>query len=242
MNRRRIMRWRFRKLDWGYAIGELVIVVVGGLIALATDAWNDDRLARLEEAELVERLITDLERDAERLEFGLGLLTGKTESLDRIHASLVVAEVEPSDPAAFLEDVIEGAQYGWNQGRARRVTFDELLGSGRFGLIRDPELRVAIAEYYALDESVHDRINERETDYPHLSYRLVPRENEFDLQPGLARGEIQRLVAGVFASPLRGHVIAEINLARFMRLRLAALRAEGLRLIERLQTHLEAKV
>ncbi len=236
------MHWRFLKLDWGYALGELVIVVVGVLIALATDAWNDDRLARLEEAELVARLINDLERDVDRLEYGLGLLTGKSESLDRVYATLVEGELEPSDPAAFLDDVIDGAQYGWNQVSSRRVTFDEWLGSGKFGLIRDPKLRVGIAEYYALDESVRARINERETDYPHLSYRLVPRENEFDLQPGLPVEEIQRLVAGVFASPLRDHVIAEINLARFMRLRLAALRAEGLRLNERLHAHLGAKL
>ncbi len=43
------MQWRFLRLGWGYAIGELIIVVAGVLIALATDAWNDDRLNRLEE-------------------------------------------------------------------------------------------------------------------------------------------------------------------------------------------------
>ena len=105
------MQWRFLRLGWGYAIGELIIVVAGVLIALATDAWNDDRLNRLEEAELVERLISDLERDARRIEFGLGLLVGKTESLDRVYTALM-ADVEPVDPAAFLADVVEGAQYG----------------------------------------------------------------------------------------------------------------------------------
>ena len=233
------MRWRFLGLGWGYAIGEFVIVVAGVLIALAMDGWNDDRLNRFEEAELVERLISDLERDARHIDRGLGLLAGKTESLDRVEATLA-AEVEPDDPAGFLGDVVEGAQYGWNQATARRVTFDELLGTGKFGLITDRDLRVGIAEYYALDDSVHDRIDERETRYPHLSYQLVPRANEFDLQQNLSDDEIRRLVAGVFASPLRHHVIAEINLARFMRERLVALQTEGRQLIEQLQTHLDS--
>ena len=139
------------------------------------------------------------------------------------------------DPA----DVIEGAQYGWNQSTARRVTFDELLGTGKFGLIRDRDLRVGIAEYYALDDSVHSRIDERETRYPHLSYQLVPRDDEFDLQRELSEDQIRLLVAGVFASQLQDHVIAETNLARFMRERLGALQTEGRQLIERLQTYLD---
>ena len=233
------MRLRFLKLDWGYAIAELIIVVAGVLIALAADSWNDDRLNRLEEAELVERLISDLERDIRSIDRGLGLLARKTESLDRVYATLVVADVEPDDPAGFLDDVIEGAQYGWNQSTARRVTFDELLGTGKFGLIRDRDLRVRIAEYYALDDSVHSRIDERETRYPHLSYQLVPRDDEFDLQRELSEDQIRLLVAGVFASQLQDHVIAETNLARFMRERLGALQTEGRQLIERLQTYLD---
>ncbi len=233
------MRWRFLRLDWGYAIGEFIIVVAGVLIALAVDGWNDDRVNRLQEAELVERLISDLERDARTIEVGLGLLAGKIESLDRVYATLV-AEVEPDDPAGFLGDVIGGAQYGWSQATARRVTFDELLGTGKFGLITDRDLRVGIAEYYALDDSVHDRIDERETRYPTLSYQLVPRDDEFELQRELSDAEIRRLVAAVFASQLRDHVIAETNLARFMRERFGALHTAGRQLSERLQTYLDS--
>ncbi len=54
------MRWRLRKLDWPYAIGELIIVVAGVLIALAVDQWNSDRMARVEEGEIIEQLISSL--------------------------------------------------------------------------------------------------------------------------------------------------------------------------------------
>ena len=36
------MLWRKFKLDWQYALGELVIVTLGVLVALAINQWNDD--------------------------------------------------------------------------------------------------------------------------------------------------------------------------------------------------------
>ncbi len=42
------MLWRKFKLEWSYAVGELLIVVAGVLVALAIDQWNDQRLERQE--------------------------------------------------------------------------------------------------------------------------------------------------------------------------------------------------
>ena len=231
------MRWRLLKLDWAYAIGELIIVIVGVLVALAIDQWNDDRLDRAEEVSIVERLLSDVERDLVGFERGLSVVARKVDSLDRVYPVLAASDSEPDDPVRFLGDVINGANYGWNQHIARRVTFDALLGSGKFGLIRAADLRVTIAEYYALDDSVHNRIDERETRYPHVSYQLVPRVNEFELEPNLSEDELQRLVAGVLASSLRDHVIAEMNFARFTHERFIALQTACRGLIERLQTY-----
>ncbi len=87
---------------------------------------------------------------------------------------------------------------------------------GGFGLIRDAELRVAISDYYELHAGTQRRIDGRETEYPSLSYRLVPRDNEFELAPDLSEAQLERLVSGVFESVLREHVISEINLAGFI--------------------------
>ena len=46
--------------------------------------------------------------------------------MDRVYATLV-AEVEPDDPAGFLGDVIEGAQFGWNQPTALSPEFVALV-------------------------------------------------------------------------------------------------------------------
>ena len=49
-----IVFWRKFKLDWSYAIGELFIVTIGVLVALAIGEWNNERMERAEEFEVRE--------------------------------------------------------------------------------------------------------------------------------------------------------------------------------------------
>ena len=144
------MQWRFLKLNWPYAVGELLIVTMGVLIALAINEWNSDRLERAEEVLIVERLVSDLQSDLRGYQRGLEFLPRKEESLRRLHSVLMSADSMPRDLTRFLQDVIHGSNYGWNQYRASRTTFDELLGSGKLGLIRSADVRTAIGEYYEL--------------------------------------------------------------------------------------------
>ena len=120
---------------------------------------------------------------------------------------------------------------------AQRITFDELLGSGVFGLIRDAGLRVAISDYYELDDGTQRRIDERETEYPSISYRLVPRYNEFELEPDLSEAQRERLVSAIFASVLREHIIPEINLSRFIGQTFEVLRQAAFDLLSELETY-----
>lgn len=219
------MKWRKLKLDWSYAVGELFIVVVGVLIALAIDQWNDDRLERLEEIDAIARLLADVKTDVQEFDFRLKAVAEKEESLLRVGAEL--ARDTGSDPATLLNDIITGADFGWNQGLARRATYDNLIGSGKLVIIADSSIRSQIADYYRYYQDSHNRIDERETEYPALSYRLVPRQIrpsqdegvvwERDVDSGLSETELAEIVASVRASSLPDHVIAELNLARFIR-------------------------
>jgi hypothetical protein len=233
------MQWRFLKLNWTYAIGELLIVTIGVLIALAINEWNNHRLERAEELAIVERLVSDLQRDLEGYQLGLDLLARKEDSLLRLHSAMASGHSKPHDSIEFLEDVINGANYGWNQYRARRTTFDELLGSGKLGLIRSADIRTAIRDYYEAAEGKADRINERETAFPTISYQLVPRSNEWEFDPSLDDAQVGQLVAGVFESRLREHLLAEINFARFVRANFTELQSTCSDLVATLNAYLE---
>ena len=232
------MRWRFSKLDWPYAVGELIIVTAGVLIALAIDQWNSDRLDRAEEIVLVDRFITELRGDLNGISQGLRLAPGKAERLRQLYIDLSTDQ-RPSDVAAFLEEVVQGAQYGWTQSRARRYTFDEVLSSGRFTLIRDPMIRDTIADYYDRVTHMGVRIDERETDFPGLSYQLVPRtpEFEFDADIDLIGEEAASIVDRAFNSSLRDSVVAEMNFAQFVVRAFADWQEVCLRVISELESY-----
>lgn len=234
------------KLDWSRTFGELITIIVGVLIALGVDQWNDDRLERAEEEIAIDGIIAELKEDLSRFEFRLRALDAKTASLLRVQDALSQRSVVDGDGNAFLHDVIVGANFGWNQGLASRATYDDLISSGKLAIIEEPEVRLAIAAYYDHYDDEHRRIEERETRYPDLSYRLVPRQIDTrdDLtvfesgpQAGLSEQRISHLVSQVLVSPLRDYVTAEINLALFIQSITKAMQVRAQLLIDQLDEY-----
>jgi len=231
------MRWRLFHLNWRYGVGELAIVVAGVLIAFAVERWNSDRLDRDEEMQIIGRLTADLQVDLEQIAFGLERISYKKARLLRIHSSLEAANERPEDMRRFLTDVVESATYGWNQARARRTTFDDVVASGKFGLLRDTTVRAMISDYYDREMGAHNRIEERETEYSNLSYRLIPRDAEFELATDLSDDQIDRLVDRVYSSSLPDHVVGELNFTQFLAEQFEEWRGRCLELIDELETY-----
>jgi len=211
------MRWRLLKLNWSYAIGELVIVVLGVVIALAFDQWNSDRLERIEEAAIVERLLADLEVDVKTNAGALERLSRKGEHVRSAISTLKGAPPKNrAEMEAFLKDLDESAVYGWYQLRARRTTFEDVLASGKFELIRDPNIRAKVADYYEQDAVNTVRIDERETVYPDLMIGLVPENSDGGALANLSDEQLAAIVTEVYAVLSPRHLFAEGNFAIFV--------------------------
>ena len=114
------------------------MVVVGILLALAVDRWNQDRLNRIETAQIVERLRSDTARNLEMFEESLALMernlanvkalfraleSGTTAGEDSAHIESAIAyiDVVPSYPLVF-------------------AGYDELIATGRLRQLDDPIL------------------------------------------------------------------------------------------------------
>jgi hypothetical protein len=69
-----------------YAFGEIVLIVVGILIALQIQNWNEGRRDRIKERYLLEELVDNLNQEAERLEQGLVGINGQIEAVEVIEA------------------------------------------------------------------------------------------------------------------------------------------------------------
>lgn len=217
------MLWRKFKLDWAYALGELVIVTAGVLIALAVDQWNSDRLVGIEEASYINRIITDIDLDIEALEYQRDIVVDKQESLARVAEQL--RNGFSSEPMEFFDDIVDGADFGWNQSAGVRTTYDDLVGSGNFAVIDDHDIRSLITNYYTGFEGRVRRLEERETEYPYLTYKLIPRAAsvtreygimERGVEPDLSPEQVEIIYNNIRASDLEALTVAESNFARFL--------------------------
>lgn len=240
------MLWRKFKLDWKYALGELVIVTLGVLVALAIDQWNDDRNAQAEEKAILDRLLVDLNQDAQLFDFLQDRLANKKSSLERLRIFFESGSDSP-DATAVIQDVIIGAGLGWNQPGVQNLTFREVISSGKFSLVRSTILRDNISSYYFTFDNTSSRINARETEFPRLSYQLIPRSDETGgsialLSPAddISGAEARQLTQNIVSSPIRNYVIGELNFAIFLSTVMSNLQDRNQALTKKIEAYRES--
>lgn len=187
----------------GHHVSELVIIILGVLIALAVDQWNDGRRERGLEAAYLEALEGDLRSDSVRYaDLFLPALATKDSALSAI-APVIRGAPLRGDTLAFLSTVALGGRLGSAQptGLARRTTFDELIATGNLSLIRAPSLRAALVDHYNQDQIQASRLKARVPDYPMAVHAYYPAELRGERAPGDVRAfGLRRAVEG-FRSP-----------------------------------------
>ncbi|TFV93633.1 hypothetical protein E4S40_15430 [Algoriphagus kandeliae] len=87
-----------------YALGEILLVVIGILIALSINNWNEDRKNKIKERELLNELTKDLREDLVMLEFQLS-------QSDSILKYLNVLK-NPPPPGKAFDDALASADKG----------------------------------------------------------------------------------------------------------------------------------
>jgi hypothetical protein len=76
-----------------YGIGEIVLVVIGILIALSINNWNEDRINHKEEALLIKNIVEDLNKDLAHINQGLGELEDQMEVVDDLIAKAMDKDI-----------------------------------------------------------------------------------------------------------------------------------------------------
>nr|WP_298997918.1 DUF6090 family protein [uncultured Allomuricauda sp.] len=138
-----------------YAIGEIVLVVIGILIALQINDWSETRKRKIEEEKLLIALVEDFKENKERIEEAID----KEEDMIRMSKSLI--EVMQSEPETVSIDsirfwVTSGAKSWWN---AQFVTgtYDALVSSGKIGVLENDNLKSLLSQFMAdIDSGFED--------------------------------------------------------------------------------------
>ena len=141
---------------------ELMVVVLGVLIAFAADGWRED-LQRVEEERLyLDRLSADLDATLNMFQFTLGRLErarDATLTLIEIQEAVEGSSSVDSDSLAAL--YIRATDIEWVPSIFERGgTYRELVASGRLQVLRDRALRGRLVFFYrALDDLGVDIVN-----------------------------------------------------------------------------------
>ena len=128
----------------GYAIGEIVLIVVGILIALELSEWKAARADLLTEREHLVSLRKDFEETQTIIQTNL---TASVEQLRHIKTFLQLLEGEPgSVPVERLVGMVRKSFLG---GPIKPIlgTYNDLVNSGDIGLLRSEELRLLLAKF-----------------------------------------------------------------------------------------------
>lgn len=127
-----------------YAVGEILLVVIGILIALQVNNWNENRINSAEETYYLEKLIENLEADSIDIKNQLSSLADMTSSIDSA-LSMMVNEVEFESRkfTAHINNLLAVPIFIQNS-----VTFDNLISSGKIALISNEPLVNLLFQYY----------------------------------------------------------------------------------------------
>jgi len=154
-----------------YAIGEIVLVVIGILIALQVNNWNQSNNEKILEKEYLSRLLQDLDFDIKSFRTTIRLDSSKVENARLLLQKFKQAEIWTEDDLAnvYREFVINANL------NVQRVTIDEIKSSGRITLIRNKDLRLHMMTYYANLEKTLS-VSSKNNDHAQVWNRILLKE------------------------------------------------------------------
>ena len=140
-----------------YAIGETVLIVVGILIALQIQNWNQQRLDKIEEGYLLEELIDNLNLEAERWKIVLKLMDKRLEDYQSIRDFI---ENGTGSPETFNEDI---TSLVGTTGLNPATSAYESMKNGRIGF-SSRELKAELIQYYDfMQKSIASALDKQDT-------------------------------------------------------------------------------
>ena len=142
-----------------YAIGEIVLVVIGILIALQINNWNINKNQQEKIKEYAKLYIQDLEADILMTETNLKMIINVSDKIDSLIQSVQNKKIEEISNIDFLCMTwnILYRPYMWN-----RSTIDQMKNSGSLQYIEDVSISKKIGMYDAFSHHLdEDYLNDK---------------------------------------------------------------------------------
>lgn len=157
-----------------YAAGEIVLVVVGILIALQINNWNDARRDRAREIVYLRNLREDVTTNIRELDGYLATRDTGIATSQRILAHFDGQPIE--DASAFAADAI--SIYNWKRFYLGDNTYQDLVGSGNLATLSNPKVKDGLLDIEAMYRKLKGEEDHFRFDSETLLYRPIYRTTD----------------------------------------------------------------
>ena len=132
-----------------YAIGEIILVVIGILIALQVNNWNNNRLNKVKEKYFLSEIITNLKTDSLKLQGVLEFNQSKLEVTQNIMEIFIDTLSNKERLDIFFDNADAFPRY--ELFRPKETAFKNLITSENLNLITNKNIRNLLIDYYEFD-------------------------------------------------------------------------------------------
>ena len=139
-----------------YAIGEIVLVVIGILIALQINNWNEERKQRKSEIQFLNRLKSDLLNDKKYLK----IRRSDSEEVDELHFMFISRLYEEQNNMSDVIDLFQLIRLNSELLNSQNSTYNEMIFSGKLDILTNENLKNDLVNYYHENEEVAKHVAE----------------------------------------------------------------------------------
>lgn len=197
-----------------YAIGEIVLVVIGILIALSLNTWKEDLDDRDEEIRILSGLKQEFEVNLLEVSRNIALNTSTVEATRNLLE--LIRTQQPFSNGRYVDSLIYVA-YMFGTFDAQTGLLDEVISSGKLSIIKDYELRNRLTSISGLLDNAEEDYQIRSNYYmgqviPFLSkyFQLVNMDRNMDFSSWSTTYKSRRISESTFDPKY-----AEIDLLEF---------------------------
>lgn len=144
----------FKKINWRYSLGEILIVILGITIAFNLNSWGENRNSKKEKIKYLLNLKKNLEADTLSLDSNILLLQQRITDITTIRKYIRVPNLRMDTILPKFYNLSSSIAY-----RPRNIIYQTLINSGDFKLIDNFELKTLIQEHYLNNEEVLEIYN-----------------------------------------------------------------------------------
>lgn len=134
-----------------YAVGEIILVVIGILIALQINNWNEYRKDKLLEAEYYCRLLEDVSQDEEQI---IQLMQFADNRLKASNQAVRLLQQDQANSIEVGKQIWLATKAIYTDFRPNNSAFEDLKSGANLNVIKDKDIIKALNTYYNNIESL----------------------------------------------------------------------------------------